>query len=528
MAPLRFQGTKEKEVLLMNLKARQMCRKVSGGLALGLTVLLLFFGQSAAALTDIDIADRVEDELLMDIAIPAYLIDVAVQDGVVTLSGSVSDLLAKERAASIAETVKGVRAVVNTITISPSISRSDKDIEADVEQALLADRATDSYEVNVDVNNHTVTLTGTVDSWQERDLSATVAKGVRGVTAVENKIQVNHKDKRPDTEIKAEVEKALHWDTLVDDSLIEVQVVDGRVDLTGTVGSAAEKSQAVINAYVAGVERVNSEKLKVRMWAREPELRTGKYDHKGDEQIRQAIMDALNQDPRVTSSFSVVPYVDNGVVTLRGTVDNLKAKRAAEMDARHTVGVWSVENRIKVRPANDLGDQSIESRVKKALIRDPVVESYEITVDADNGIVDLYGTVDTYYEKATADDVASRILGVIAVDNNIVVSNSYDPYRYDPYVDDWSAYDYPWYHYPKSVTHQSDSEIKEEIGDELFWSPFVDADDVKVYVDDGVATLTGTVDSWSEYTAAHENALEGGAVAVRNQLEIANFNNSGS
>ena len=39
-------------------------------------------------------------------------------------------------------------------------------------------------------------------------------------------------------------------------------------------------------------------------------------------------------------------------------------------------------------------------------------------------------------------------------------------------------------------------------------------------VDDGVATLTGTVEDWSEYRAATENAIEGGAVAVDNDLLV--------
>jgi len=41
-----------------------------------------------------------------------------------------------------------------------------------------------------------------------------------------------------------------------------------------------------------------------------------------------------------------------------------------------------------------------------------------------------------------------------------------------------------------------------------------------VTIEDGVATLTGTVDSWSEYDAATENAYEGGATWVDNDLMI--------
>jgi osmotically-inducible protein OsmY len=67
---------------------------------------------SAPPLTDTTISDAVEDELLVDKAVPLQKIDVTTIDGIVTLEGQVRNALAKERAANIAETVKGVCAVV--------------------------------------------------------------------------------------------------------------------------------------------------------------------------------------------------------------------------------------------------------------------------------------------------------------------------------------------------------------------------------------------------------------------------------
>jgi osmotically-inducible protein OsmY len=67
---------------------------------------------------------------------------------------------------------------------------------------------------------------------------------------------------------------------------------------------------------------------------------------------------------------------------------------------------------------------------------------------------------------------------------------------------------------------KTDAAIKEDIEDELFWSPFVDLDEVTVKVDGGTAILTGEVDSLGEYEAATENALEGGAHEVDNNLVV--------
>ena len=482
-------------------------------------ILLLPTGLPAAPLTDTTVADQVEDELIMDPAVPASQIDVSSREGIVTLEGTVDNLLAKTRAVNVAETVKGVRGVVNTLQVTPSPARSDGAIEKDVRQALLDDPATESYEVAVAVEDNVVTLTGEVDSWQEKQLCDKVASGVQGVTGVNNRIAVTTEVSRPDDEIKAGIERTLHWDALVDDALIEVRVNDGNVTLSGTVGSAAEKSQAVNDAYMAGVKSVSAEDLEVRMWARKPELRGDKYEDKSDADIREAVEDALAADPRVMAG-TVDPEVENRVVTLRGTVDNLKAKRAASRDARNTVGVWAVENRLKVRPDYAGGDEALSERIKHVLERDPYVESDEITVDATNGVVYLYGMVPTHYEKAHAEDLTARLGGVVAVENRLVVMEAPKPYASDPYVDEWRMTDYEWYRIPPLATATGDAAIQEEIERELFWSPFVEADQVEVAVENGVAILSGTVDSWSEYNAATANAQESGAVDVENNMVV--------
>jgi osmotically-inducible protein OsmY len=126
--------------------------------------------------------------------------------------------------------------------------------------------------------------------------SENVAKGVQGIREVENNIVVDYKEARPDLEIKADVEKALRWDALVDHALIDVEVKDGKVSLAGVVGSAAEKSHAVMS----------------------------------EKEIHDAIQHAFLYDPRVMSC-NVQPEVTGDTVTLRGTVNSLKARRAASL-----------------------------------------------------------------------------------------------------------------------------------------------------------------------------------------------------
>jgi osmotically-inducible protein OsmY len=381
---------------------------------------------------------------------------------------------------------------VQEIIVEPAW-RSDAGIHGDVEAALLMDPAADSYEIDASVDEGSVTLEGRVDSWQEKQVAADVVSGVRGVREVNNQLAVDFDLNRSDSEIAADVRKRLDWDVRLGDGLIDAEVQDGRVELTGWVGSAAELTLARSSAWVAGTREVDTSGLDVRWWA-DDGTRSADYSVRTDADIEQAVRDAFLYDPRVLS-FEPEVRVENGEVTLSGIVDNAEARRAAEMDARNTVGVWRVRNHIKVRPTETPADADLVQSVRKAIARDPYLERHPITVLADAGHITLEGRVDYDYEKQRADRVARRMAGVSSVGNELRV-------------------DHNW-------TWRSDFEIRRSIEDELYWSPFVDSDAVSVTVENGVATLQGTVDDWSEAIHAIDNARDGGARRVRSRLEIA-------
>jgi len=323
-------------------------------------------------INDANIREAIENEILFDAGVPLDDIDVASANGIVTLTGTVDNVLAKDRAARIARTVKGGRSVVNRIDVQPIPIRSDVSIERDIRNSLLSDPATDSYEVGVSVTNGIATLSGVTDSWQEKQLAETVAKSVKGVTDVVNNVEVEYSTERTDLEIQNDIEESLDWDVLVDHGLIDVTVTNGNVSLGGIVGSAAEKRRAISDAWVAGVSKVEAQGLEVARWARDDDLRDRKYAFRSDEDIRAAVQDTFLLDPRV-NAFDIDTAVDAGRVMLRGDVDYLKAKRAAQQNAKNTVGVVDVINRIKVRPVETFDDVSIRLDVNDALLRDPVV-----------------------------------------------------------------------------------------------------------------------------------------------------------
>lgn len=472
-----------------------------------------------AIVRDEDITSALEREYVHDGAVPSDGIDVVTDNGIVLLSGDVDDLLAKERAARIAETVKGVRSVVNRIRVDLPEERDDVSIADDIREALLLDPAADSYEVAVSVRDGNAVLSGTVDSWRERQLCENVAKGVRGVREITDQIRIAHDPERTDAEILSEIEGALHWSTLVDDTLIDVRVDDGNVTLVGVVGSAAEKRLARGNAWTAGVHSVSDDGLQVRRWARDEDLRERKYVPREDAEIRSAVVEALAHDPRV-SSFNVLATVEDGCLTLRGVVDNLKAKRAGAQDARCTVGVNRVSNLLKVRPSEERDGATIAADVRGTFRRDPWIDPEEIAVDVEGGVVRLDGVVDSLYERLQADDLAARVRGVVDVRNDLRVRGRAYPAS-DPFVDRWSLLDLELPLEPQRMPSLTDAQLAEDVRDELYWSPFVDSGDVHVSVLDGVATLSGTVESRMERGAAVDNAYEAGCSRVRDRLKLA-------
>jgi len=455
---------------------------------------------AAREIKDIDITLAVERQLQKDEGVPAHLIDVRTKDGIVTLSGPVENLLARERAPEIAATIKGVRSVINFIDVL-SIIRSDAQIRSDVEQALLDDPATDLFEINIEVRNGAVTLSGKVDSWQEKQLCLLVAKGVIGVKEVKSKIQVAQKSKRPDDEIRADIKRRLAYDVWIDDALIDVKVMRGEVILSGIVTSLTEKTRTFRFAWVSGVKSVEDKDLMVD-WSKSKNMRRNfeTRPRKSDDEIKQALKEVFLYDPRL-SPFNLTVSADNGVVTLSGQVNNLKAKNVAEQDARNTIGVWLVRNHIKVRPGigphsspKPDADAELARKVRLALLRNPYTHQHEITVTVNNYLVMLDGTVNSNLEKERAEDAASVVKGVTAVVNNLKVNKTWMP------KEDW--------------------EIKKDIEDELWWSPFVDEGDISVAVTEGGATLVGVVDTLRERRVATENAYEGGAKQVRNLLKV--------
>lgn len=467
---------------------------------------------------DTEITNAVIDELMITRGIDADLLTVETNDGIVTISGTTDNLLTKDRTTSVASTIKGVRSVVNEINVVSD--RLDAAVASDIVDALLSDPATDTWEIESSVDDGVVTLTGTVDSWQEKELVAKVVKGVDGVTGINNNVDINYQANRTDNEILGDVQASLVWNNRLEDGLINVDVNDGVVELSGTVGSLFEKKLAIEVAHVAGVTDVNADNLAVKSWMREEMERTEFLADKSDADIENAIEDAFIVHPRINAD-KINVSVNNGIATLKGTVTNLKTARAAAETASNTRGViatdqdLSVDNQLTVVPDVNNTDEEIRQDVEQALEQDPFVSDAEIETTVETGIVTLSGITDTYFEKYQADEVASSVNGVVDIVNNIEVD--YEELTYEPMFYDWDVVHHDFDYEPVVI---NDSELEEAIESQLTWSPFVSSINITVEVENGVATLSGTVLTEIAKEEATEEAYEAGAREVVNNLEV--------
>jgi osmotically-inducible protein OsmY len=253
--------------------------------------------------------------------------------------------------------------------------------------------------------------------------------------------------------------------------------------------------------------------------------RRTKYPIRSDEEIKNAVQAVLRLDPRV-SPFSPDVTVEGGIVILGGTVGNLKAKISAEQDVKNTTGALGVDNLLKVRPSGPSTDADIKRQLNAVLLWDPLLDTSTIHVAIADHVAYLSGSVQSSPQKAEAQDAASRTKGVVAVVNHLKVESDFSVTQ-----NAWPDYlGYAWPYYGQSPYYfsevfgpqafLSDEKIGRNIEERLFWSPFVHRDNIKVSVDGGVATLTGTVGTWLGWTEADKAARRSGATNVHNRIRV--------
>jgi osmotically-inducible protein OsmY len=137
--------------------------------------------------TDADIAKDAARALELRSMIPETVQAVA-RSGQVTLTGHVEWLYQKESAEKAVRHIRGVRGVVNHITVAPGAMV--RDVRRRIVKALHQNADVDARHITVTTAGNTATLTGIVGTWSQRDAAERAAANAPGIAHVDNRIVV--------------------------------------------------------------------------------------------------------------------------------------------------------------------------------------------------------------------------------------------------------------------------------------------------------------------------------------------------
>lgn len=210
--------------------------------------------------TDAELKSDVSEELAWDPAINAAHVGVAVDRGVVTLTGHVETFAEKHAIERAVQRVKGVRlvAVELDVKLAPDHRRSDTEIAHAVESALKWNAVVGPSPLQVKVEKGWVTLGGQVSWAYQRAAAEKAVRNLLGVTGVSNLVEI-----RPAAtvaQVASQIGKALARQAEREARHVNVSVNGSEVTLQGHVHSWAEAAAAAGAAWSApGVTRVVNE-----------------------------------------------------------------------------------------------------------------------------------------------------------------------------------------------------------------------------------------------------------------------------
>jgi osmotically-inducible protein OsmY len=141
-------------------------------------------------ITDDKIAEDILKEFNSNLTVPSNSIKVTVENGWVTLEGNVNWNYQREATKNSVTNLMGVRGISNNIKINPEIK--EKVEKRAIEKAFQRNWAINYDEIDVDVYDNNVRLTGNVDSYYQKDEAERIAWNAPGVWSVNNDLEVGY------------------------------------------------------------------------------------------------------------------------------------------------------------------------------------------------------------------------------------------------------------------------------------------------------------------------------------------------
>jgi hyperosmotically inducible protein len=316
---------------------------------------------------------------------------------------------------------------------------------------------------------------------------------------------------RSDAWITMKAKTALYLAGDVKGTAINVDTINGRVTLHGTVHDAKEKARAA--EEVKKIEGVSDVRNLLRV-ASPATIAT--MMKRSDDGIKMDVEKRLKADRSLDDGSISVKSVNKGVVLLTGRAASLDDNQRALYYAASAPGVFRVASEIDVpdtlpdedfctdvatkrTPGATMSDLWITSATKMKLAADSRTPATEINVDSRDGVVTLFGMVPSEESKSAAAEIARDVAGVKRVENQIEVVSSAR----------------------QEMVQARDEEIQEGVQKALNDRGAQENADIGVEVMNGVVRLTGTVPTWQRnLSAVYVARSVTGVRSVRNELKV--------
>lgn len=214
-----------------------------------------------------------------------------------------------------------------------------------VEQALIEQLEASAWDINVQVRNNSIFLSGVVDVLGDKLTAEDIVREVSGIQAVENGLTVAMEHGATDSEIKRAVEESfqVHGDSEVEE--VGVGVYGGNVYLVGTVRNLEVVERAkLIASQVIGVKDIISQ-LKIAQEVR-----------MDDAALTNNVARALANSNINVNEVDI--NVGNGKVLLQGWARELGDREKLEQVVKTIPGVRRVDNHLHTRDLESEEDAS--------------------------------------------------------------------------------------------------------------------------------------------------------------------------
>ncbi len=222
----------------------------------------------------------------------------------------------------------------------PISGRTNEEIKRDIIEHLFWGGRIDSSDVHVEVSEREINLSGTVEDYTAFNATEENAWNIKGVRKVRNDLTIQYPEDLilpTDSEIKANIENLLRWQSNIEAENITIKVNNRNVTITGTINALWKKNrlEEMIQG-MSGVQEIHNE-LSV--------VPKQKFD---DRTISDNIMNALRRHANIDEDLIDIT-VNNSNVTLSGTVSSLSSYKDVQKIAENTSGVIIVDNELMVR-----------------------------------------------------------------------------------------------------------------------------------------------------------------------------------